>query len=155
MNGHDMDIAYYQVGTPNNVLRSVCEHREPNGEDAYHCTDEPVYLDAWRTAVFLAYLHDNPHLRVIGVDGQVGPRSHLAIHSDHPQVGIVVEVGEKDGGTPSIQVNGFIGAMIGILTVWLTVLAHAAQNIVGCAHLVIGDVHIVPIHMGPLRRGPM
>ncbi|MEC7751995.1 MAG: hypothetical protein VX405_10865 [Myxococcota bacterium] len=79
VNGHDMDIAYYQVGTPNNVLRSVCEHRQANGQDAYHCTGEPVYLDAWRTAVFLAYLHDNPHLRVIGVDGRVGPLVNDAI----------------------------------------------------------------------------
>ena len=43
-----------------------------NGRDQYHCVDAPDNLDVWRTALFLAHLHDSPQLRVIGVDGQIG-----------------------------------------------------------------------------------
>ncbi|RLB47213.1 MAG: hypothetical protein DRJ42_25900 [Deltaproteobacteria bacterium] len=71
VNGHDMDIGYYQVGTANNYLRPICEHTS-GGEDQYHCTVEPHLLDPWRTSLFLAHLHINPALRVIGVDGQAG-----------------------------------------------------------------------------------
>lgn len=71
-NGHDMDIAYYQVGQRNNWLRSVCEHRS-GGRDQYHCVDNPGILDVYRTALFIGRLHDTPYLRVIGVDGRVGP----------------------------------------------------------------------------------
>lgn len=72
VNGHDMDIAYYQTGTSDNRLRPVCEHTS-GGADAYHCTSEPTLLDPWRTALFLGHLHASPQLRVIGVDGRVGP----------------------------------------------------------------------------------
>ena len=72
VNGHDMDIAYYQTGTADNRLRSVCAHTS-GGEDAYHCTGEPTMLDPWRTALFIGHLHATPQLRVIGVDGRVGP----------------------------------------------------------------------------------
>ena len=72
VNGHDMDIAYFQTGTADNRLRSVCPHTT-GGSDAYHCTGEPVNLDPWRTALFLGLMHDSPNLRVIGVDGRVGP----------------------------------------------------------------------------------
>ena len=67
--GHDMDIAYYQINTPDNRLRSVCPHTIGNQEQ-YHCTGPAHLLDEWRTAVFIAKLHDTPQLRVIGVDGQ-------------------------------------------------------------------------------------
>lgn len=72
VNGHDMDIAYYQVSTSDNRLRAVCEH-VASGEDVYHCVSTPTLLDPWRTALFLGHLHASPNLRVIGVDGQVGP----------------------------------------------------------------------------------
>jgi hypothetical protein len=71
-NGRDMDIAYYQVGTQNNHLRAVCDHYL-GSRDAYHCVGTPSRLDVRRTALFIALLHDSPRLRVIGVDGQVGP----------------------------------------------------------------------------------
>ena len=70
--GHDMDLAYYQTGTPDNRLRAVCEHTI-DGADQYHCTSEPTLLDPWRTALFLGHLHASSQLRVIGVDGRVGP----------------------------------------------------------------------------------
>jgi hypothetical protein len=72
VNGHDMDIAYYQTGTGDNRLRAVCAHTS-GGADQYHCTGEPTMLDAWRTALFLGHLHISPQVRVIGVDGRVGP----------------------------------------------------------------------------------
>ncbi len=72
VNGHDMDIAYYQTGTSDNRLRAVCEHTR-GGADQYHCVGAPTMLDPWRTALFIAHLHISPNLRVIGVVGQVGP----------------------------------------------------------------------------------
>ena len=77
-NGHDMDIAYYQVGQRNNWLRSVCEHVQ-NGQDQYRCVADPVILDVYRTALFIGRLHDTPYLRVIGVDGKVGPLVRNAV----------------------------------------------------------------------------
>ncbi len=71
VDGSDMDIAYYQLGQPNNVLRSVCNHVS-GGSDQYHCVGDPDILDKWRTAVFIAKIHDNYNLRVIGVDGKIG-----------------------------------------------------------------------------------
>ena len=78
VNGHDMDIAYYQTGTADNRLRPVCAHTS-GGSDAYHCTGEPTMLDPWRTALFLGHLHASPNLRVIGVDGRVGPLVNSAL----------------------------------------------------------------------------
>ena len=78
VNGHDMDIAYYQLSASDNRLRSVCEHTI-NGQDQYHCTEPPHDLDVWRNAIFLAAMHDVPNLRVIGVDGQIGPLVESAI----------------------------------------------------------------------------
>ncbi|HJL03114.1 MAG TPA: hypothetical protein RMH85_06400 [Polyangiaceae bacterium LLY-WYZ-15_(1-7)] len=72
VDGSDMDLAYFQTGTGDNRLRSVCPHVVA-GEDQYHCTGAPDRLDPWRTALFLGHLHASPDLRVIGVDGQVGP----------------------------------------------------------------------------------
>ena len=66
-----MDIAYYQINQVNNYLRSVCDHFS-GGQDQYHCVSQPEYLDVWRSALFLGYLHDTPQLRVIGVDGRIG-----------------------------------------------------------------------------------
>ena len=43
------------------------------GSDAYHCTSDPYLLDPWRTALFIGALADHPNIRVIGVDGRVGP----------------------------------------------------------------------------------
>jgi hypothetical protein len=72
VNGRDMDIAYYQAGTADNTLRPICGHTI-NGREQYHCTETPSSLDVWRTALFIAKLHDSPQVRVIGVDGKVGP----------------------------------------------------------------------------------
>jgi len=71
VNGHDMDLGYYQLGTTDNYLRPICEHVS-GGQDQYHCVSEPTSLDVWRTALVLAKMHDNPNLRVIGVDGKAG-----------------------------------------------------------------------------------
>ena len=71
-NGYDLDAGYFQVNTRNNWMRPICEHTV-NGQEQYHCVGPPTLLDPWRTAIYLAKLHDSPQLRVIGVDGQVGP----------------------------------------------------------------------------------
>jgi hypothetical protein len=67
--GHDMDVGYYQVNTPDNKLRAICNHTS-GGVDQYHCVSDPDTLDVWRTAMFIAKMHDSPQLRVIGVDGR-------------------------------------------------------------------------------------
>ncbi len=76
--GHDIDIAYYQIFSQDNTLRSVCPHTS-GGADQHHCVGEPDNFDVWRTALFLAKLHDASHLRVIGVDGKIGPMVDSAI----------------------------------------------------------------------------
>jgi hypothetical protein len=76
--GFDIDMAYYQVNTSDNRARSVCDHYE-GGADAYHCTAAPHLLDPWRTALFIGVLAQHPALRVIGVDGQVGPMVESAL----------------------------------------------------------------------------
>ena len=68
--GRDIDIAYYQVNTPNNKLRAVCDHKI-NGVDQYHCTKAPDKLDAKRTALFIGKLMESDRVRVIGVDGKI------------------------------------------------------------------------------------
>jgi hypothetical protein len=78
VDGSDMDIGYYQLGAADNKLRSVCEHYS-GGQDQYHCVAPPTSLDVWRTALVLAKMHDNPGLRVIGVDGQIGQLVDSAI----------------------------------------------------------------------------
>jgi hypothetical protein len=72
LNGRDIDVAYYQLYSPDNLLRAVCDHYE-NFMEANHCTGEPYTLDVWRTALFVSFLAEHPRLRVIGVDGKVGP----------------------------------------------------------------------------------
>lgn len=75
-NGLDIDVAYYQLYTPDNFPRTVCDHHawDDNYEvvDAYHCTSQPYLLDPWRTTLLTTYIAEHPHLRVMGVDGQVG-----------------------------------------------------------------------------------
>jgi hypothetical protein len=71
--GFDMDIAYYQTGTSDNRLRAVCDHWDKSGADVFHCTTDPYKLDIMRTALFLGKIHDSSKLRVIGVDGKIGP----------------------------------------------------------------------------------
>lgn len=78
VDGSDMDVGYYQLNQPDNVLRSICDHYS-GGQDQYHCVAPPNTLDVWRTALVLAKMHDNPALRVIGVDGQAGPLIDSAI----------------------------------------------------------------------------
>jgi hypothetical protein len=70
--GLDIDTAYFQVYSGDNLLRQVGYHYE-GYDDAFHLTEPPYALDAWRTALFIAYLSEHPRLRVVGVDGKVGP----------------------------------------------------------------------------------
>ena len=70
--GRDIDIAYYQTGQPNNYLRPVCQHSS-GGKEQYHCTAKPNILDVPRTTLFIAKLLESSRVRVIGVDGQIGP----------------------------------------------------------------------------------
>jgi hypothetical protein len=72
-NGYDMDIGYYQTGTADNRLRPICNHIV-NGQDAYHCVGDPIYLDVWREAFFLGSVFESTRTRVIGVDGKAGPK---------------------------------------------------------------------------------
>jgi hypothetical protein len=72
LNGLDMDIAYFQAGTVDNKLRPVCAHTS-GGKDQYHCVSAPDKLDVWRSALFLGALFTSEVVRVIGVDGQIGP----------------------------------------------------------------------------------
>lgn len=83
--GNDIDVAYYQGGAAGarleaaaSSMRPVCKHSE-FGIFVYHCTEKPRLLDAWRTALFIASLAEHPLLRVIGVDGQVGPVIEAAL----------------------------------------------------------------------------
>lgn len=70
--GLDIDMAYYQTYCPDNLMRPVGETYIGN-EHQLHLVTDPVTLDRWRTALFVAYLSEHPHLRVIGVDGRIGP----------------------------------------------------------------------------------
>ena len=69
--GYDIDAAYYQLFSPDNLLRTVGDSYIGT-EDQNHLVGDPYALDVWRTALFIAYLSEHPDLRVIGVDGQVG-----------------------------------------------------------------------------------
>lgn len=77
-NGLDMDIGYYQVGTSDNRLRPVCDH-DANGSDAYHCVGAPNALDTWRNALVLGAMVTSRRVRVIGMDGKVGPLVSAAL----------------------------------------------------------------------------
>ena len=65
--GFDMDVAYYQVGTKDNDLREVC----PNKND--RCIGPPNTLDAVKSAFLIAKLLESGQVRVLGVDGKIGP----------------------------------------------------------------------------------
>lgn len=70
--GLDIDIAYFQTGTPDNRLRPVCASSR-DGVDQARCTGPPSLLDVPRTALFVEALAASGAVRVIGVDGRVGP----------------------------------------------------------------------------------
>ncbi len=70
--GLDIDVAYYQTGTPDNHIRPVCES-QVNRVEQNHCVAPPDRLDAYRTALFLEALASAAPVRVIGVDGRIGP----------------------------------------------------------------------------------
>lgn len=72
VNGFDIDLGYFQVGTANNQLRPICEHSS-NGADQFHCVAPPTNLDVWRHAMFLGSVFESTRTRVVGVDGKVGP----------------------------------------------------------------------------------
>jgi hypothetical protein len=72
VNGYDIDIGYFQTGTVDNKLRPICEHVS-GGADQYHCLTTPDKLDLWRNTLFLGALMSSEIVRVIGVDGKVGP----------------------------------------------------------------------------------
>ncbi|MCA9583685.1 MAG: hypothetical protein KC416_17930, partial [Myxococcales bacterium] len=76
--GRDIDIGYFQTGTPDNKLRPVCAHVS-GGADQYHCLAEPQYLDPYRTALFVGVLLQTGTVRVIGMDGRVGPKVATAM----------------------------------------------------------------------------
>jgi len=80
LNGRDIDIAYYQIAQPDNRLRPVCPHHTW-GDDESHCTATPTTLDVWRTAYFIGTLLESSRVRVIGVDGKVGPYVDAAMQS--------------------------------------------------------------------------
>jgi hypothetical protein len=69
--GNDIDVAYYQLFSPDNLLRTVGDTYFGT-ENQFHIIGEPYALDLWRTALFIAYLSEHPDLRVVGVDGQIG-----------------------------------------------------------------------------------
>lgn len=71
VNGHDIDMGYFQAGTPDNKLRPICNHVS-GGKDQYHCVSAPDSLDLWRTTLYLGALMTSSIVRVIGVDGQAG-----------------------------------------------------------------------------------
>jgi hypothetical protein len=72
VDGYDIDTAYYQTGTADNRLRPVCPH-EVDGADQHRCVGAPTTLDVKRTALFLGALLTSSRVRVIGVDGKIGP----------------------------------------------------------------------------------
>ena len=78
LGGRDIDIAYYQVETPDNRVRPVCPYHERGGP-VHHCVGWPDRLDARRTALFIGILFERPGIRVVGVDGRIGPRLEAAL----------------------------------------------------------------------------
>ena len=72
--GKDIDTAYFQLYAPDNYARPVGVHFDPvTYMDQYHLLEPPYALDKWRTALFVAYLSEHPRIRLIAVDGQIGP----------------------------------------------------------------------------------
>lgn len=70
--GLGIDVAYFQVGTLDNRIRPVCESTI-NRSDEHHCVSDPDRLDVPRTALFVEALASSGAVRVIGVDGRIGP----------------------------------------------------------------------------------
>ena len=78
VDGLALDIAYFQRDTPNNRQRAICPHTARKGTGAsagvmierWHCIAPPDRLDAWRTALFIGAILEEPRIRVIGVDGR-------------------------------------------------------------------------------------
>jgi hypothetical protein len=88
--GRDIDTAYYQLFAADNLLRPVGMHYDGYAE-AYHLVGPPYALDPWRTALYVACLSEHPRLRVIGVDGQIGPVLEEALDT-------LVDLGWLDAG---------------------------------------------------------
>ncbi|MBD3240114.1 MAG: hypothetical protein GF331_05970 [Chitinivibrionales bacterium] len=76
IDGRDVSVAYYQLGTQDNNLRPVCAWR--HATDGYHCDSLPTSLDVYRTALFIGLMRTWPGLRVVGVDGKIGPSVDVA-----------------------------------------------------------------------------
>jgi hypothetical protein len=72
VNGHDIDVAYYQRGRSENRLRPICNHIIGH-VNHQRCIGPPDWLDPWRTALFIGALFEHPRVRVVGVDGEAGP----------------------------------------------------------------------------------
>lgn len=72
VSGHDVDMSYYRIPpAPDNAQgQAVCPVSPAN---ANHCTGAPDKLDKWRTAMFVLTLLEDPWVRLVGMDGQVGP----------------------------------------------------------------------------------
>lgn len=78
LDGFDIEIAYFQTSAAiDNTLRAVCPHTQA-GQDVYRCVFAPTTLDLWRTSLFVGLLFTSPRIRVVGVDGQIGPRLEQA-----------------------------------------------------------------------------
>lgn len=71
--GADIDVAYYQLYSNDNLLRTVCSSFAGYLNDTGHCVDPPHGLDPWRTALFISNLSEHPLLRIVYVDWLVGP----------------------------------------------------------------------------------
>ena len=77
--GLDIDLGYYQDGSrcspsaPNNHLCAVCDHKDASGIEQRHCLAAPTTLDLWRSTLFLGAAVTSSRLRVMGVDGKIGP----------------------------------------------------------------------------------
>jgi hypothetical protein len=93
VNGSDLDIAYFHTDVPKvwpwekddpalvkgNQAMVICK---PTifGMGVHHCRQMSKLLDPWRTALLIAYISENPAIRVIGVDGKVGPTIESALN---------------------------------------------------------------------------
>jgi hypothetical protein len=79
--GRDIDLAYYQRDTPDNHLRPICPH-VVDGVEQWHCTAPPTTLDAQRSALFIGFLFESPHVRIVGIDGAAaGPIKRALDHA--------------------------------------------------------------------------
>ncbi len=79
VNGLDIDTGYYQSGTANNRLGTICDHTDASGAEQYRCTSAPTTFDLWRTALFVGHMHVSPNLGRVVVDPAVGPPIESAI----------------------------------------------------------------------------